>query len=163
VRSLKEQTIQPPEQSLSQTDAAARDPSGSRTREDDTDGLDEARAALDAALDKKALEPILLDVRALCSYTSYILLVSGRSDRQVEAISDAVVRTLRERGLRPLGVEGTGAGQWALLDFGDVIVHVFHHPVREHYDLEGLWNEAARVAIEVPADARIPAEDAYSY
>jgi ribosome-associated protein len=129
----------------------------------DTDdgGLATAMEALRLALDKKAVEPVLLDVRELCSYCNYQLVVSGRSDRQVDAISDGVIGGMRDRGLKPLGTEGKRSGQWSLIDFGDVIVHVFHHPLREHYDLEGLWNDAPRVAIDVPADARIPADDAY--
>jgi ribosome-associated protein len=123
--------------------------------------LDAAQLALDAALDKKALEPVLLDVRSLCSYTEFILLVSGRSDRQVDAIADAVSHTLKAHGRRPIGVEGVASGQWALLDFGDVVIHVFHHPTRLHYDLESLWHEAPRVAIEVPADARATPDDLY--
>ncbi|HET6613103.1 MAG TPA: ribosome silencing factor [Kofleriaceae bacterium] len=117
--------------------------------------------ALAAALDKKALEPVLLDVGGLCSYADYILVVSGRSDRQVEAIADGVTRELRERGVRPLGVEGVDSGQWALLDFGDFVVHVFHHPMRAHFDLESLWIEAERVTIDVPAEARIQPGDLY--
>jgi ribosome-associated protein len=120
-----------------------------------------AELALTAALDKKALEPVLLDVRALCSYTEYILLVSGRSDRQVDAIADAISQALKQHGRRALGVEGVRSGQWALLDVGDVVVHVFHHPMRLHYDLESLWHEAPRVPIEVPADARATPEDLY--
>ncbi|HLU68210.1 MAG TPA: ribosome silencing factor [Kofleriaceae bacterium] len=120
-----------------------------------------AQLALAAALDKKALEPVLLDVRSLCSYTEYILLVSGRSDRQVDAISDAISQELKKQGRRALGVEGVRSGQWALLDFGDVVVHVFHHPMRLHYDLESLWHEAPRVAIEVPDEARATPEDIY--
>jgi ribosome-associated protein len=115
--------------------------------------------ALRAALDKKALEPTLLDVRKLCSYTDFILLVSARSDRQVAAISDAVATTLKQAGHRPLGSEGLDGGGWSLLDFGDAIVHVFHHPTREHYNLESLWNDAPRVPLEVPADARITADN----
>jgi ribosome-associated protein len=125
------------------------------------DGRDDAMAALDAALGKKAVEPVLLHVSELCSYANYLLIVSGRSDRQVDAISDAVVAEMKKRGLRALGVEGARNGHWALLDFGDVVVHVFHHPAREHYDLEGLWIDAPRVPIDVPADARISAEDMY--
>jgi ribosome-associated protein len=125
------------------------------------DALEGARAALEAALDKKALEPALLDVRALCSYTEYILMVSGRSDRQVDAIADAVTQALKSQGRRPLGVEGVTSGQWALLDFGDLVVHVFLHPVRLHYDLESLWHEAPRVPIEVPAEARATPDDLY--
>lgn len=119
---------------------------------DDTDGLDEAHRALEAALDKKAVEPSLLDVRGLCSYANYILVVSGRSDRQVEAIATGIVDGLRIEGVRTLGVEGKGSGQWVLLDFGDLIVHVFHQPVREHYDLEGLWIDAERVPLELPSE-----------
>lgn len=125
------------------------------------DALEGAKLALDAALDKKALEPALLDVRALCSYTEYILMVSGRSDRQVDAIADAVTHALKQQGRRALGVEGVTSGQWALLDFGDLVVHVFLHPVRMHYDLESLWHEAPRVPIEVPAEARATPEDLY--
>jgi ribosome-associated protein len=125
----------------------------------DDSGLDDALAALELALDKKALEPVLLDVRALCSYTSYQLVVSGRSDRQVDAIADGIVSGLRERGVRPLGTEGEHSGHWVLLDFGDFLVHVFSHQVRDHYDLEGLWIDAPRVPIEVPAEARIRADE----
>ena len=125
------------------------------------DGLATAHEALEASLDKKALEPVMLDMRGLCSYTNYILIVSGRSDRHVEAIADAVIDALREHGVRPFGVEGQRSGSWALLDFGDFIAHVFYHPTRESYDLEGLWSEAGRVAIDVPPEAKISAEDAY--
>ena len=127
-------------------------------RTDDA-GLAGALRALELALDKKALEPILLDVRGLCSYCNYQLLLSGRSDRQVEAISEAISVGLKHEGIRPLSTEGKRSGQWSLLDFGDFVVHVFLHPSREHYDLEGLWNEAPRVEIEVPPEARIPADD----
>jgi ribosome-associated protein len=117
--------------------------------------------ALTLALDKKALEPVLLDVRHLCSFCNYQLVISGRSERQVDAIADAIELGLKEEGLRPISTEGARTGQWALLDYGDFVVHVFLHAAREHYDLEGLWNDAPRVPIDVPADARIPAEEAY--
>ena len=123
--------------------------------------LEHAKLALEAALDKKALEPVLLDVNELCSYTEYILIVSGRSDRQVDAIADAVSLKLRQLGKKPLGIEGSRSGQWALLDFGDIVVHVFHHPIRAHYNLESLWIDAPRVEINVPDDAKISAEDQY--
>ena len=126
-----------------------------------TEGLDGALRALELALDKKALEPILLDVRDLCSFCNYQLVVSGRSDRQVDAIADAINVGLKHDGLRVIGSEGARTGQWALLDYGDFVVHVFLHAAREHYDLEGLWNDAPRVPIDVPADARIPAGEAY--
>ena len=125
----------------------------------DEGGLDGAKLALAAALDKKALEPVLLDVRALCSYTNFQLVVSGRSDRQVDAIAEGIVTGLREHGIRPLGTEGERSGHWALLDFGDFLVHVFSHNVRDHYDLEGLWIDAPRVPIDVPAEARVRADE----
>ena len=125
----------------------------------DEGGLADALRAVELALDKKALDPVLLDVRALCSYCNYQLVVSGRSDRQVDAIAGAIAAGLREGGVRSLGTEGKGSGQWALLDFGDVVVHVFHHPVREHYDLESLWIDAPRVELDIPPEARVGADD----
>src|SRR5215510_1629755 len=126
-----------------------------------TEGLDEAMRALALALEKKALEPVLLDVRDLCSFCNYQLVVSGRSDRQVDAITDGITTGLKLDGLRPLGAEGARTGQWSLLDYGDFVVHVFLHSAREHYDLEGLWNDAPRVPLDVPPDARLPAGEAY--
>ena len=126
-----------------------------------TDGLDGALHALELALDKKALEPILLDVRDLCSFCNYQLVLSGRSDRQVDAIADGISAGLKLHDLRPIGSEGARTGQWALLDYGDFVVHVFLHSAREHYDLEGLWNDAPRVPIDVPADAHIPDDESY--
>jgi ribosome-associated protein len=119
--------------------------------------------ALSLALDKKGLEPVLLDVRDLCSFCNYQLVVSGRSDRQVDAIADGISVGLKAEGLRPLGAEGARTGQWSLLDYGDFVVHVFLHTAREHYDLEGLWNDAPRVPIEVPAEARLPPSEADGY
>lgn len=115
-----------------------------------------AIAAAKAALEKKALEPVLLNVSELTSYADYILVVSGGSDRQVEAIASGIVEALEARGLRLLGVEGIGGGKWTLIDFGDLIVHVFYHPMREHFDLEGLWVDAERVPLEIPPEARAP-------
>jgi ribosome-associated protein len=118
------------------------------------DSKESALVAVEAALEKKALEPVLIDVGAEASYTDYILIVSARSDRQVQAIADHIVEkfvTMRRR--RPLGVEGVR--DWVLIDFGDLIVHVFHHPVREFYDLEGMWIESPRVPLAIPEEARI--------
>ena len=121
-------------------------------------------AAMEAALDKKALEPVLLDVSEQSTYTDYILVLSGRSDRHVQAVADAVADVLKkQRGVMPLGVEGNRDGQWALLDFGDLVVHVFYHPMRDFYDLEGLWIDAPRVAIDVPPDNRVQVHDAYGH
>ena len=125
-------------------------------RHDDPRSKETALRAVAAVLEKKGLEPVLLDVRELASYCDYILIVSGRSDRQVQAIAEGVVQALGHEGrARPLGKEGTHKGQWTLVDFGDLIVHVFYHPVREYYDLESLWSDAPRVPLEIPPDARV--------
>ena len=117
---------------------------------------DIALHALDAALDKKALEPVLIDVHETSSYTDHLLLLSGRSDRHVQHIADGILETLgRELGRKPVGTEGASEGRWVLIDFGELVVHVFYHPLRDFYDLEGLWCDAPRVAIEVPDEARI--------
>jgi ribosome-associated protein len=113
-----------------------------------------ALEALTAAFTKNALEPVLLDVAGLSSYTNFILLLSARSIRQVEAIRDAIQQNLKEQRHVPLGVEGERGGQWLLLDYGDVVIHIFYHPLRDFYDLEGLWSEAPRVQLEVPPELR---------
>ena len=126
--------------------------------------LDQARelalGALEAALEKKALMPVLIDVSAMASYTDFIGIVSGRSDRQVEAIADGVSQFMKLQGRRVIGHEGTGNGRWTLLDFGEIVIHVFYHPVREFYDLESLWIDAPRVKIAVPPDAILTQPDA---
>jgi ribosome-associated protein len=119
-----------------------------------------AVAAMDAALDKRALEPVLIDVSGIGSYTDFIGIVSGRSDRQVDAIAEGVTQAMKARGLHPLGQEGSGSGRWTLLDFGAFVIHVFYHPVREFYDLESLWIEAPRVKLEVPPEATLQQPDA---
>lgn len=108
-----------------------------------------------AAFTKNAYQPVLLDVTGLSSYADFILILSGRSVRQVEAVAEAIQQELKQRGHDPLGVEGERGGQWTLLDYNDVVIHVFHHPIREHYDLEGFWSDAPRVALEVPPELRV--------
>lgn len=114
--------------------------------------------ALSAALTKNALKPVLLDIAALSSYADYLLIFSARSLRQVEAVTEAIQVQMKHLGHDPLGVEGERGSAWMLLDYGSVVVHVFHHPSREYYDLEGLWSEAPRVELEVPEELRyVPA------
>jgi ribosome-associated protein len=119
-----------------------------------------AITAMDAAMDKRALEPVLIDVSGMGSYTDFIGIVSGRSDRQVDAIAEAVSQTMKARGIHALGREGSGNGRWTLLDFGAFVIHVFYHPVREFYDLESLWIEAPRVKLEVPPESSLSQADA---
>jgi ribosome-associated protein len=121
-----------------------------------------AMAAMEAALEKKALEPVLIDVTEQGTYTDYILVLSGRSDRHVQAVADGVIDAMKQQeGKLPIGVEGKRDGHWVLIDFGDLIVHVFYHPMREFYDLEGLWVDAPRVQVNVPPESRIQVTDAY--
>jgi ribosome-associated protein len=121
------------------------------------ESLATAKIAIAAALDKKALEPVLIDVTGRASYADFIAVVSGRSDRQVDAIAEGVCEALAAKGRRPLGREGVRNGRWVLIDFGDVVVHVFYHPLREVFDIESLWIDAPRVKLQVPAEARADA------
>ncbi len=110
--------------------------------------LDRAILCAAYALGKKAFNVRLLEVRGLSSLTDYLLIASGRSDRQVQAIAEGVRLGLKtDHATAPLAVEGMNEGRWVLIDYGDVMVHVFQEPVREFYDLDGLWSEAAEVAI----------------
>lgn len=111
-----------------------------------------AFAAVDYARDKKGDNLILLDLRGRSTLTDYLLLVSGRSDRQVQAIAENIhTEFKRQHQLYPLSIEGMDKGRWVLLDYGDVTIHVFQQPVREFYDLEGLWTEAPEVALVADA------------
>lgn len=102
---------------------------------------------INASLEKKARNVVVLNVQALSSFTDYFILLSGTSSRQVQAISAAIRENLRQQRILPLGVEGEAGGQWVLLDYGDVVIHVFYEPIREFYDLERLWSEAPRMDI----------------
>lgn len=100
------------------------------------------------ALDKKAFNVKLLEVKGISSLTDYLLIASGRSDRQVQAIAESVRSGLKQdHATAPLAVEGMEEGRWVLIDYGDVMIHVFQEPVREFYDLDGLWQEAPVVPI----------------
>jgi ribosome-associated protein len=162
VRTANESKTQKARKTKAQAAPARRSPKGKDAGKDarqTDDGLNEAKTAVAAAIDNKAVEPVLLDVRGLCSYASYIVIVSGRSDRHVESMREGISKAMREQGHLPLGTEGVKSGQWALLDYGDCVVHVFYHATREHYDLEGLWIDAQRVPIDVPAESRTSSDD----
>jgi ribosome-associated protein len=112
-----------------------------------TDAVPSLDFYIEAASEKKALNLIVLDVRDLTSIADIFMICSGRSNRQVNAIADSIVAKLKKHKIRPLSVEGTGEGHWVLLDYGHVIIHVFYEPVREFFDLEGLWADAKRITI----------------
>lgn len=110
------------------------------------------------ALDKKAYNVRLLDVRAISSLTDYLLIASGRSDRQVQAVADSIHLGLKnDHAIRPLAIEGMKEGRWVLIDYGDVMVHVFQESVREFYDLDGLWSEAAELTVADETQQERPA------
>ncbi|MGC8718836.1 MAG: ribosome silencing factor [Thermodesulforhabdaceae bacterium] len=90
----------------------------------------------------KAQKLSVLSIGELCNFADYFVICSGQSTRQVQGIVDHIEEEMRKAGYRPLGIEGWKDGRWVLMDYGDVIVHVFHDPVREIYDLESLWSDA---------------------
>jgi ribosome-associated protein len=102
------------------------------------------------ALEKKARDLVVLEVRELTSIADYFIICSGSSDRQVQSIAQGIEENLSEAGHSPLSVEGANRGHWVLMDFSDVIVHIFYEPVREFYDLDGLWGHAPRVELPEP-------------
>ncbi|MEL7668136.1 MAG: ribosome silencing factor [Actinomycetota bacterium] len=115
-----------------------------------------ALLAASAVASKKGIDPLVLDVADTLVITSYFVIASGSSDRQVAAIADAVEDTLREQaGIKPIGREGERERKWILLDFTDVVVHIFQPEEREFYRLEKLWSDAPR--LEIPHDEPAPA------
>ena len=98
-----------------------------------------------AVLGKKALDVVMLDVDGLTSLADTFIICSGRSNRQVTAIAEFIRTDLKKKGIKPLSIEGLKEGHWVLMDYGNVVIHVFYDPVRSFYDLEGLWADAPRV------------------
>ena len=107
--------------------------------------LELLRIAARAATGKKAQQPLALDLRDLDGVCDYFLIVSASSEVQVKAVADAVEEKLREAGARPWHVEGLEGRRWVLLDYVEVVVHVFHEKTREYYLLDRLWGDARSV------------------
>jgi ribosome-associated protein len=107
-----------------------------------------------AALDKKALSVEVLDVSGKVDYADFLVLMTGRSDRQVQAIAQGIEEALRLRGKRPQSIEGLPHANWVLMDFSDVVVHVFQDQARGAYDLDGLWMDARRIPVPIPDEER---------
>jgi ribosome-associated protein len=101
-----------------------------------------------AALDKKAEDVTVLDVRGLTSYADFFVIMTADSDRQASAIADHVEQTMKAAGVSKVGVEGYETGRWILVDYGDVVAHVMNRESREFYDLESLWADAPRFRLE---------------
>jgi ribosome-associated protein len=107
----------------------------------------EVKAAIAAALDKKAVDPVLLDLRNASAFTDFFLIFTGANLRQVQAIADGIEDALRKKGTRPALVEGSNRAEWVLIDYFDFIVHIFTPGMRDFYALERLWGDAERVEL----------------
>jgi len=119
---------------------------------------DTAREKLDqiltAVYDTKATDPVLLKLDRISTIADYFLICSGSSSRQVQAIAEHILEKVKQDGgLMPQGIEGQSQGHWILIDFGDVVAHIFYKPIREYYDLEGLWSEAEAIKLDRSAAA----------
>jgi len=111
--------------------------------------LDRAQKCAELVLDKKAYNVRILDVRKISSLTDFLVLASGSSDRQVKAAAESVHLGLKkDYDTMPIGIEGLNEGRWVLIDYGDVMVHVFHEPIRLFYDLDGLWCDADEIMLQ---------------
>ena len=114
--------------------------------------LEKTRRIVAAALEKKAVDPVVFHTEALTDLADYIVVMSGTSDRHVRSIANGVEELLIAIKDKPIGIEGEKEGRWVLVDCADVIVHVFHQPVREFYDLERLWMDAPRLIPDVSGE-----------
>lgn len=114
----------------------------------DKTGHELAQICAQAALDTKAEELVCIDVRGLTTFTDYFLIMNGTSSRHVQALAENIEATLRSKRIKASTAEGLQEGMWVLLDFDDVVVHIFYHEQRKFYDLEGLWSEGKLVEIE---------------
>ncbi|WP_457678048.1 ribosome silencing factor [Thermovibrio sp.] len=112
------------------------------------EGLDKVKVALKVALDKKAEEPVVIDLRGLNSIADFFVILTANSDVHGRTIADEVKKKLKEVGILPLNVEGYENGNWIVLDYGDFIFHVFRPEFRELYNLESLWLDAPKVEVE---------------
>jgi ribosome-associated protein len=100
------------------------------------------------------MDPVLLEVTKFCSFADFFILCSGGSHRHVTALAQHVEEALAQAGVKPLGVEGREEGQWVLMDYNTVVVHIFMQPLREFYNLEDLWSEVPKTQID--PDSRAP-------
>jgi ribosome-associated protein len=116
-------------------------------RKADADTKKRVISSINASLEKKATNLIVLKVKEISSVTDYYVICSATSDRQVQAIASSVQETLKKAGITPLGVEGENIGKWVLIDYGDFIVHIFYEPIRQFYEIERLWSEAPMMEI----------------
>ena len=103
--------------------------------------------AVNAALEKKAKNIVILNIKNVTSFADYTVICSGTSDRQVQSIAASIEGSKKQAGALPLGIEGEKGGRWVLMDYADIVVHVFYEPVREFYDIERLWSDAPKMEV----------------
>lgn len=115
----------------------------------ETGPVSKARWIVEAALERKAEQPVVLDMNTLTSYADTFVILTGRSDRQVRSIAESIVEALKAHDDPPLGVEGLDDGSWVLIDCNDAIVHVLDPETRLQYDLERLWRDAPRLDLGI--------------
>jgi ribosome-associated protein len=108
------------------------------------DSSDLTQRIVEAALERKALDVVVFDVRGRSSYADFLVLASGTSDRHVQSVAENVDTSMGHQGVHCIGREGLREGQWALIDFGSVVLHVFHQFTRTVFDLESMWRDAPR-------------------
>ena len=116
-----------------------------KTTHQSEEGLDLAKACARIALDAKAEDLVILDVRGISSFTDYFVIMNGRSTRHVQGIAETIEGAFRTKRIKASHTEGLQEGTWVLLDFDDVIIHIFYHEQRTFYNLEGLWHDARRI------------------
>lgn len=134
------------EEEITRTTPPAGPRRGAVPARSNADALDVAHIAVDAASDKKAQDILLLDVHDVAGFTDYFVICSGASERQIRAIADGIDEALADRGVEPYKREGTPADGWVLLDYSDVVVHIFAPEQRAFYGLEKLWERGRVVA-----------------
>ncbi len=115
-----------------------------------SDARSKALSCVRFALERKAYDLVLMEVGKLTSLADFFVICTGRSDTQVQAIAQSIQENLGAQGHKTLAIEGYSHGQWVVLDYGDVVVHIFYEPVRQFYDLERLWARAPRVTLPEP-------------
>lgn len=118
-----------------------------KTEYQDKSGLELAQICARVALDAKAEDVVILDVKGISSFTDYFVIMSGRSTRHVQGLAETIEHAMRSKRINTSHAEGLQEGMWVLLDFNDVVVHIFYHEQRSFYDLEGLWHDAKKIDI----------------
>ncbi len=128
------------------------------------ESLQLAQKISEFAAEVKAINIHILDLRNLSSFTDFFIVCSGSSDRQLRAIADKVMDSLKKEGIRPISKEGYEQGEWVLVDYADVVLHIFSEQARSHYDLEGFWNRALHITSrkKIPQKRKKPSQKSKS-